>query len=327
LTGERNVLATATYVTTTYGRNGIGCRTGFGKSFFYPRVALSLAASSTLVYGFAMKLYSGSVTERLVGDAFGSGFHIYVGGTNSQVAMNVNGNTLTMTAGATQFQSWNYVEFKVVFHGSAGTMTMRVNGHTVATSTGLDTGSAPATVTPQFGDFSTAYYDDWFIDDVYILNGVGTHSNDFLDDSTVGFNLPDGDGNSSVMVGSDSDTTDNYLLVDNNAAIPPVTTEYVGSTTEGDKDTYSMDDLASTGVYIHAMEVNVYATKSDTATKYMRTVLRSGGTDYVGSSVALPLTDTHILVSTLYDDDPATSAQWTPTNYNAIEAGQEVRDS
>jgi hypothetical protein len=127
------------------------------------------------------------------------------------------------------------------------------------------------------------------------------------------------------MTGSDADQVDNYLLVDNNAAVPPATTEYVEAATEGLKDTYAMDDLAGANT-VFGVATSVYVSKDASGAKYARPILRSGVTDYVGTS--LPLSDgTFSLLEEVYDVDPDTSAQWTYTGVNAVEVGQEVRDS
>jgi hypothetical protein len=65
--------------------------------------------------------------------------------------------------------------------------------------------------------------------------------------------------------------------------------------------------------------------KDDSGTKFMRTVARTGGTDYVGSSVALA--ESWAGRFEVWSENPGTTAAWTVTEINALEVGQEVRDS
>lgn len=290
------------------------------------RAPLDMNGSDTLIYGMRIQIRSwGAAYYDLVEDAFGAAVDIKMGATNTQFSVTINGNLLQTPVDSIPYGQWGHLAVKVVFHATAGSITWQVNGVEVATSTGLDTGTAPTTISPQWGNTTTNDVDYWDVDDIYVANGDGAFGNDFLGEAVVSAHMPSGNGNSSGMTGSDGNQVDNHLLVDNNAATPPAATEYVGSATEGHKDTYAMDDLVSTAVEVHAVETAVYAIKSDGFPKFMRPVLRSGSVDYVAASVAL--SETVWGIFDMWEQDPNTSAQWTPANVNAMEVGQEVRDS
>jgi hypothetical protein len=229
----------------------------------------------------------------------------------------------------TFFQNtWYYVEAQVTFDQTNGAWEIRVDGDTILSATSRDTLYSSGDTSNNYLTFG---YDtgDWvdigYIDNIYLLDSTGTANTSFLGNIEVATLLPSGNGTTSTMTGSDANQVDNYLLVDNNAAAPPATTEYVGSATEGHKDTYAMDDLAGTPTVLGVVGA-VYASKTDSGAKYMRPILRSGTTDYAGTSLALS-DSTYGVLEEAYDVDPDTSAQWTYTGVNAVEFGQEVRDS
>lgn len=223
-------------------------------------------------------------------------------------------------------QTWYYVELQYTSHQTAGAWELKVDGATVASASSRDTiwtwtGDAFAL----WGGIGTGNVDIMWVDDVYVLDSTGTSNNDFLGICKVETLLPDGNGNSSGMTGSDGNQVDNYLLVDNNTSIPPVTTEYVGSGTQGHKDTYAVDNLSGTKD-VFGVQTSIYAQKDDTQAKFFRPVVRSGSTDYVGTSIALA-NGTWAPVDEIWEVDPDTSSAWTYTAVNAMEVGQEVRDS
>jgi hypothetical protein len=84
---------------------------------------------------------------------------------------------------------------------------------------------------------------------------------------------------------------------------------------------YALGDLASVGT-IYGVQNNVIAKKTDASAISLKPAIKSGATVYYGSSVSLATSD--ITLKDLREVDPSTSAQWTLTNVNALEAGFEV---
>jgi hypothetical protein len=105
----------------------------------------------------------------------------------------------------------------------------------------------------------------------------------------------------------------------------PNTDEFVGSATEGEKDTYSMSDLSSTTEAIIGVITEAISAKSDSGTKFMRPVIRTSSTDYNGTSEAL--SETYVMQTTVWDENPNTTNPWTGSEVDSIEVGAEVRDS
>ena len=158
------------------------------------------------------------------------------------------------------------------------------------------------------------------VDDLYVCNGAGTSNNDFLGDVAVYNLLPNGNGFYSQFVGSDADSTDNYLLVDE--AGNPVTTDYAGSPTDGNKDTYTFQDLPVSSGTVLGTQVGMYAAKSDTLAKSIRSVARLSGVDATGTDHTLQTSyDIH---DDIYETKPGGGA-WTIADVNNTEFGAEAR--
>ena len=83
-------------------------------------------------------------------------------------------------------------------------------------------------------------------DDVYLVD-TSAPNGDFLGDVRVAYLAPNGNGASSQFVGSDLNSVDNYLLVDEVPANDD--TDYVQSDVLNNIDTYALADLpANAGV-------------------------------------------------------------------------------
>lgn len=157
-------------------------------------------------------------------------------------------------------------------------------------------------------------------EDLYICDGSGSINNDFLGDMRVDCYLPNGNGNSSQLVGSDSNSTDNYQLVDETSQNGD--SDYVQSSTVNNKDTYAVADMSHTPANIFGTQLNMIAKKDDSGTRSICSVCRSGGTDYDGDTQALGTT--YVDYRQIRETDPATSSAWTRSNLNSAEFGVKV---
>jgi len=214
---------------------------------------------------------------------------------------------------------------KVKVNATTGTIDCWVDGSSVLSETGKDTyASGDAFINfIDVGGSSGSFLQDHYMDSFYLLNAAGSAPwNDKLGVVRIHQDLPTGNGNSSVLVGSDSNSTDNYQQVDDD---PVVTTTYNGSATQGDKDTYAFGSLPSTASSILGVVITTLTEKTDVGAKFGRIVNRSNATDYPGTTYAL--SQGYSLDSELFETDPDTALAWTESGYNAAEHGWEVRDS
>lgn len=216
---------------------------------------------------------------------------------------------------------WYHFEGKFVLHDTTGRAIIKINGVTVIDFTGdtKNAGTDPTFDRLLFEQSSNA--NQLYIDDFFVLNGAGTVNNDFIGDCSIQTLYPNGNGNYSQFVGSDGNSTDNYLLVDETSAN---TSDYVASATSGEKDSYTFTDLGTGTVY--GLAQRSYAAKSDAGIRLMRNFQRVGGTDYPSAvDQGLSITPTYQAKSDIVEVNPATSNLWTVSEVNGAEFGVEVR--
>jgi hypothetical protein len=236
------------------------------------------------------------------------------------VLRGTTGGTLlaTTAAGVLSGSGYDYIEFKATINDTTGSYELRVNGANVLSGSGLDTRNGLTGVITSVALIAIRLDELW--DDVYICDSSGSTNNDFLGDVRVDCFFPSGNGNSSQLVGSDSNSVDNYLLVDESA--PNDDTDYVQSATVGDKDTYSFPNLSHTPSVINGIQVCMNAKKDDSGSRSISSVIRSGGTDTNGTTRAISTSYSyHLQIS---ETDPNTSAAWTQAGFNAAEFGHRV---
>jgi hypothetical protein len=229
-----------------------------------------------------------------------------------------NGTLLASSvAGVITINAWHFWEIRSKIDNAAGRIEIWIDGVKRIDFTG-DTDAGATDPNIDEVRFSRVSLGAWHVADVYIT------------DNTIPFGpcrpillRPSGNGNSSMLVGQDANSVDNYLNVDE--AVPDSDTTYNASSTEGDKDTYVLDDLP-TGTYtILAVQSMLFARKDDSGVKFIRPVLRTGGADFVGASHALATSYQTFL--DIWEDNPDTATDWLQAEIDALEAGAEVRDS
>lgn len=242
---------------------------------------------------------------------------IFVNGNN-------NGGTLLATSAPNIILvgNWYHIEIKAVLHDTTGSVDVRVNNTSVVSFAGDTKNGGTETVFSSLRVFSNAGGDSQnsLLDDFYVLNGAGTLNNDFKGDSRIHNLLPDGNGNYSQFVGSDGNSVDNYLLVDE--AVPNVT-DYVGSGIDGNKDSYAFPDLPAPVTAVWGAAQRAYAISSDAGTRAARNLVRIAGADFTGPDYNVGAAA--LMFESLYDASPATTVQFTVAEFNGAEWGIECR--
>lgn len=318
-------------VQTSIKRTGTGASNSSGGDYYYALLAGD--QSATLIVGMAQYHSalpsSGRRHWRLQADV-GVTTHVaftrnssgaieaYRGGTFGDTLLGTTANNLL------PINTWNYVETKVVLNDTTGAITIKVNGVTALTLTNIDTkngGTAVVFDRLHFGS-TTGDAAAMYVDDLYLCNAAGSVNNDFVGDCSVLTIFPDGNGNSSQWVGSDADSVNNYLLVDENP--DPNTSDYVESGTATNIDTYSFGNMTGTADSIVGVVSRVYAAKSDAGAQLMRQTTRIGGVNYPhGTDIALSTSYTGY--GRIMETSPATSVAWTQSEIDGTEFGVEAR--
>lgn len=209
--------------------------------------------------------------------------------------------------------AFNHIEFKTLCDAAVGTVEARVNGIPVLSESGLNTGTAL-----QLGLGST---DDWtstpirvdFIKDLVQWDGDGTHNNDFLGSVSVLGMTPDSD----VSLGwtpSMGATGWNLLnLSPPNDGVDYLTAPYPPP----DPSIFTLTDLPINVTSVRGMITQTRARKVDGGDGNLQSSLVSSGDSVDGSD--RPITTAFTYYEDVFEDDPHTTAPWTPAAANAAE--------
>ena len=307
------------------GRTGTGGLTQDGN--VTSKQVLVAQEHATFIWGLAVKRgTNGTFEMRFYSDALATQ-HVTVQVTTTGEIKVFRGNTggtqlgSTTASGLVPSGSYTYIEAKAVLSDTVGAVTVRINGAQVFTVTGADTkNGGTKTAFDGIGMAITNATAD--VDDLVLMNGAGSANNDFIGDVKIETLYPTGNGTTSGLTGSDGNSTDNYLLVDER---PPNTSDYNGSATDDLLDTYAMGDLTTLSGTVYGAVAYAYAAKSDAGTKGGAIMVRSGGTDYEKTDNALGTS--YVYYNEIMEQNPNTSTAWTIATINSVELGYKVKAS
>jgi hypothetical protein len=217
---------------------------------------------------------------------------------------------------------WQYVEIKVTFHASAGTLDIRINGTTVVSETGLDNDS--------FGDTDFDELQLWggegtgvgnldqqvHIDDVYLSDSG------FLGPIKVEGLLPTAEG--ATINFTPSAGTDNSANADENPRNDD--TDYNSSAdTASNKDLLAAGNLSNITGNIVAVQITADC-KLDAAGSIGMQGIVAEGTPTQGTGPVVEVTNTtdYVAVQAIFETNPDTASAWSTTEVDAMEIGYEV---
>lgn len=276
-----------------------------------------IPASAQIFIGFALNLdasFSGNFLT-LSGDN-GTVGHISVAYTSTQISINRNGTTLATAASLIPSSTWYSIEVTATLNDTTGICKVRVNGTELINFTGDTRNGGTSTNIDMVTLSRPASGGNSRFDDLYICDatGVAPH-NTFLGDVRINTISPSGPGSDTGFTPS---TGANYTTVDE---LPYSATDYVTATASGTRDLYAMGDIS--GNYsVLGVQNNLIAKKIDAGGTAIKPALKSGATIYYGASKTLTTGD--VTISDTRATDPATSASWTLSGVNALEAGMEI---
>lgn len=233
------------------------------------------------------------------------------------------GNTGTFTYTE---DKWFHAELKIKVTNStaSGECVLKLNGTEDLNLTGVDTQLRPTNSVEFIKNINGNQ--PIYVDDFYILDTTGTYANDFLGPKTrIECLRPNGNGNYNDFLGSDADSTDNYLLVDDDGD-PDGDTTYTESSTATDRDSYLLSNIsgAIVGNPLAVQVNNISRKEGSNETRSINNFVRISSTNYDNSNVIYPPLDTFVATNDIYNASPATTNQWTTAEVNALEAGIEV---
>ena len=247
-------------------------------------------------------------------------------GANSTLQLYLN-TTQVDTALSSEFaqtSTWLHIGVDMKVDASSGWVSVYLDGVEILSFSGDTTVGSTAidsliVGSPRSGQRWNNYI---YFDDLYIDNLSGESAAAVVPDYRFVPVIPNGNGNSSQWTGSDADSTDNYLLVDETP--PDDDTTYVETDVGSDEDDYTMSDITlGAGYEVSAVIPMAYAKKLNAGGALdLKLVTRTevSGSPYSASSAAFALgTDysLHFERRALRPDGGA----WDETTVNALEIG------
>jgi len=216
--------------------------------------------------------------------------------------------------------TWYYVEWRYKMADSGGRHQIIVNGTDEIVDYTGDTKYSTANSMVGIYVYNQAY-SACKVDDMYVIMNDAVGLTDFLGDCRVDTIFPNGDGNYSQLTPS---VGDNYECVDED---PIETADYVEGDTDGEKDTYTYEN-----VNVDIDDSNIYGVSVQSVGQRtlsvgnidLRNMVRSGGSDYYGSQ-DWPCGENFLgYKQSIWEDDPDDSNPWTQAKINACEFGVEL---
>lgn len=308
-----------------FSNGGHFCDLTFTPSEYHDALVIGFATRDVIGPYLDMSFQSSFI--RLFGDAGQDHISIYWTSPGAgQYAIRVRRGDGTILATSAPLPlvtgAWHYYEFKVTIDDAVGTVEVRRDQTPIINISGVDTrnGGTNANVYwMRFGNNADNNYGS--LDDVYVLRNDGAGKTDFIGEVEVEALVPNGNGNYSQLTGSDGNSLDNYLLVDDAPAVNDA--DYAGSATDGLIDTYALSNLVRPSTTVNGVQFSMRVRKSDTAAKSIRRVIRSGGVDSTGADI--PLSSSFIWTNEILEQNPFTASDWNQTDIDGIEFGTEVR--
>lgn len=285
-------------------------------------VNLSIPNASEIFFGIAYKL-SSNVSGIMCKLVEGAITHLQLGfnATNQITITNGSGTVLATSTATVDLTSWPYIEVHVVIADTGGSCEVRANETAIVSYTG-DTRNGGTGVVNQitWQRPASAVIN---LDDGYALDTTGSAPyNTYLGDIKVLALLPSGDGDSSGWLGSDGNSTNNSLLVDE---ADSSMTDYVAASVSGTLDLYVMADVPA-GYDVLAIQEVVYAQASDAGTPPVVLPVAKGALGTVRADSALPDlgTTAGVRASDIRTTDPDGNAL-TAARVNAMQVGVKIQ--
>lgn len=237
---------------------------------------------------------------------------------------------------ALSLNTWYRIEIEFSVAGGAGACIVkaRIDGVEFAASTtrSISAGVQSFNVGGNLNSAANAT-GAWFFDDLAINDGTGSFQTSYPGEGEIIMLRPNANGDNSGWLGSDGNSTDNYLLLDE--VTPNDATDYVIANTSGQIDDYNLEATPAamdTTDTINCVAVGVRWRVDDATGTDPIFVLRimddTGGTVEESSTLTISNTSwrtnqTLLVVYhfTLYDLPGASTTAWTKAKLDTAQIG------
>lgn len=303
------------------GRTGGKCvRCGLGKYFTSPNIG----NQGTIIVGFGFYQDAFQTAQDILYFFDSATKQITVAIQTSGAMKVYRGSSLGTLLGTTSgtnvsASTWVYVEIKIKFHGSTGTVDVHFDGTSVLSLTGQNTsqsGNAQASQVQFIGSNNGA--DHTQFDDLYICDTTGSVNTDFLGAQKIVLVQPSGDAGTNQFTTSSGST--HYNRVSDNPDDADST--YLEDSTSGHQELFNYGAIAGLAT-VTALQINTVARLTDTTPVSVKNSIKSGATSSDDTAQTVSGTDYQTKVRCV-ETDPNTGAAWTVPNVNAATFGFKV---
>ena len=223
----------------------------------------------------------------------------------------IRGNTTLATSlpNLVKTRNWHYVEIEWAGNTTSGRATVYLDGVQIINYVG-NTQAQTA-----YGCNGVRLYSgggtELLIDDLYVINEATR-----LGERRIETLRPNGDVQLEFApsTGTTGFATLNEELVS--------ATQYNSSSVLNAKDIFNFTNLSNTPSVIDAVQLNVWATKTDTETRQIATILKSGTVENTSSNYQLPIN--HTCLNRVINKNPENGQAWTLDSVNAIQGGYKI---
>jgi len=283
-------------------------------SEFYFRIGIYITAA------FRLKFRNGTTVMASIVRNTGTGILEFHFADYDSATILVQGVT------ALSQNTWYLLEAHLKIHDTSGVAELKIDGVPEGSTFSGDTrNGTPTTVDNIYSLNPTG--GGWYFDDIALNdtdNSDGKNDNSWCGDGHIELLSPTGNspdnGWTDDFTGSDTNSTDNYALVDD---VPPSATDYVQSETVGHQDRYQLADWTGTGKRIRRVWTEARALDVSNLGSKLKLGLRVSNADYLSAGRALLGTYGRV-VGDEYLVNPATSSAWDDTALNAVQSLMEV---
>jgi hypothetical protein len=298
---------------------GKAVRVGNFNSVPYGR-GFAVTAINNMSMGFAFRvdnLASRSATGNLLlglynvgtlvcGVYLTSGGQIRFGRTDSS-----GNNIVSSASGVVVVNTWYYLEFELVrATGSGGSVTVYLDGTSIATLGSTNTGASAIDNIGLVGAVGNTDFDD-----LYVTNAASRLGSGPLWVETI---YPTGDTAEKDFARSAG--SDNYAMVDE--AVADGDTTYNVSSTPGHYDLFDFGGLSTIPSVIYAVVPTFSARKDDGTPRTVRTKHKSGATTTDGTSRGIAAS--YQFFTQIYEVNPTTAGAYTNSDVSNLQVGYEL---
>ncbi len=283
--------------------------------------------STTTVIGYALKTEAALQENMLlhaIGDSFGD--HITLSRTSDgklHVWRSAGLGGLTALLGSTSADvvrndTYYFIEVKSTIDAAVGAVEVRVNNVVKLTLTGVNSFGANAVgATPTRVTFYGTGNETFYVDDFYALDSTGTDTTTYLGDVRAECLV-------TTAVGTYTDlsvvgATDAWDAV-NDGAAPNDDTDYITTAAVNQKSTFNFSDTGLPAGSVLGVQINILARKTDSGPRGIKPVIRSGGSDFLGTEQN-PSATSYSYLHEAWGKNPVSAAAWDIATVNALEAG------